>query len=57
LTDSQVSQQQQQQQQQSQGEPQTKTGSRQLAHTELTDEPLPQQVTIRSSDRMVDYYA
>lgn len=53
LTDSQVSQ----QQQQSQGEPQTKTGSRQLAHTELTDEPLPQQVTIRSSDRMVDYYA
>ncbi len=56
LTDSQVSQ-QQQQQQQSQGEPHTKTGSRQLAHTELTDEPLPQQVTVRSSDRMVDYYA
>lgn len=55
LTDSQVSQQQQQQQQQ--GEQQTSTGSRQLAHTELTDEVLPQQVTIRSSDRIVDYYA
>lgn len=55
LTDSQVSQQQQQQQQQ--GEQQTSTGSRKLAHTELTDEVLPQQVTIRSSDRMVDYYA
>lgn len=55
LTDSQVSQQQQQRQQQ--GEQQTNTGSRQLAHTELSDDPLPQQITIRSSDRMVDYYA
>ncbi len=53
LTDSQVSQQQQQQQ----GEKQAKAGSRQLANTELVDEALPQQVTIRSSDRMVDYYA
>jgi len=54
LTDSQVSQQQQQQQQ---GEKQAKASSRQLANTELVDEALPQQVTLRSSDRMVDYYA
>jgi flagellar hook-length control protein FliK len=56
LAESQVSQQQQQQQQQ-QSEQQTRTSSRSLAHTELTDDVLPQQVTIRSSDRMVDYYA
>jgi flagellar hook-length control protein FliK len=56
LAESQVSQQQQQQQQQ-QSEQQTRTSSRSLPHTELTDDVLPQQVTIRSSDRMVDYYA
>lgn len=55
LTDSQVSQQQQQQQQP--GEQQGRASGPQLVNTELVEEALPQQVTIRSSDRMVDYYA
>jgi flagellar hook-length control protein FliK len=53
LADSQVSQQQQQQS----GEKQQRAGSQMRFGNELAEDSLPQQAIIRSSDRVVDYYA